>query len=141
MALNNVPTLVKTPKHGLAQIANADGTTAKTVVTAGAEGSKVVALYASSTDTSNRDVMVAIVRSGTIYPLAIIQVPLNAGNANNVPTVDLLNSTNFPEGLFAVDGDGQKYLFLQNGDTLTVAAPVAVTATKTISAHADYADF
>jgi hypothetical protein len=137
----STPVLPQTPKHGVVQIANADASNQKTVVTAGSNGAKLVALYASTTDTSARDVQIAIVRSGTTYILGTTTVPANSGNTAGTAMVDLLGSVVFPTGMLATDGDGRKYLFLESGDTLVVLALTTVTSGKIISAHADFANF
>ncbi len=138
---NLAPTFMKQPRRGMVQIANADASGQKTVVTAGGSGSKVVSLYASSTDTSGRDIQVAVVRSATTYILGTTTVPANSGNTAGTPAVDLLNATVFPAGLLAVDNDGQKYLFLESGDTLVVLSLTTVTSGKIVSVHAGYGDF
>ncbi len=138
---NMAATFARQPRHGLAQIANADASGQKTVVTAGASGSKLTALYASSTDTSARVIAISIVRSATTYLLASPTVALRAGDTADTPAVDLLNSTVFPAGLLSTDNDGQKYLFLESGDTLVVNAQTTVTSGKIVSVHADYSDF
>lgn len=134
---NTSVTLAKQPRKGLVQIANGDGTGNKTVIAAGANGSKVASLMAASTDTSARDVQVSLVRGGTTYPLGVTNVPITAGTIAATPPVNLLAAI---AGL-PVDNDGQKYLFLESGDTLVVSALIAVTSAKLISVHADYADF
>lgn len=143
---NTSPTFAKQPRHGLAQILPADTTAQKTVITAGANGSKVMSLYASSTDTVARDVQIAIVRSATTYILGTVTVPLSSGNTAAAPTVDLFNVTAFPfngtvGGVWAVDHDGQHYLNLESGDTLVVSVLVTVTAAKVISVHSEFEDF
>ena len=138
---NTDGTFVKQPRKGLVQIVNADAQAAKTVVTAGASGSKVVSLIATSNDTSARDVQVALVRSAVTYILGVTTVGIGAGTIAATPAVDLLNTTIFPAGMIAVDNDGQKYLFMESGDTLVVSALATVTAAKTISAHSDFGDF
>lgn len=137
---NTTPTMAKQPQNGKVQIANADGTTQKTVYTAGASGSKVTALLASSTDTANRDVQVSITNAGTSYPLGTKTVPLASGTTAAVPTVNLLDPASII-GL-AMDSDGNPYIHLVSGDTLTVSALVAVTAAKLITVVApSAADF
>jgi hypothetical protein len=139
---NTVPTLTKQPRLGLAQIANADASTVKTVVTAGANGSKVVSLWASSTEltANNRDVQVSVTRSAVVYILTTLSVPFSSGFTTAVPgPTDLLSA--IPANLLAVDNDGQRYLFLESGDTLGVASLTTVTSGKTISVGSSYADF
>lgn len=134
---NVFPTLPRMPRKGLVQIANADASAQKTVITAGANGNKVVNLIASSTDTSARDVQVSLVRSSTTYVLATTTVPITAGFVAATPPVDLLALIpNLPR-----DQDGQPYLFLESGDTLVVNALTTVTSAKTISVHSDHAEF
>ncbi len=136
---NSVVT-AQTPKNGRVQIANADAQAQKTVYTAGANGSKVTGLIAQSTDTSARDVQVSITNGGTSYPLGTVAVPIGAGNSGTVPSVNLINATQMPG--IPVDSDGNPYLLLQSGDTLTVSALTTVTAAKLITVSVlDVGDF
>lgn len=130
---------VQTPKLGLANIANADASNLKTVVTAGANGSKVTSLMLSSSDTSARDVTWGISRSGTFYPMGTLSVPITAGQIAATSGVDAFSSAVRP-GLPA-DNDGQPYLLLQSGDTLDIKALTTVTSAKVISAASSYGDF
>jgi|SRR5579872_369642 len=134
---NVFPTMLNQPLKGLAQILNATGTAQVTVVTAGANGSKVLNLAGSSTDTVVQTIAVSLVRNATTYLLATTAVPVNSGNASGTPPVDLLAIVpNLPH-----DQDGQPYLFLNSGDTLVVNSAGSVTSGKTISIHSDYANF
>jgi hypothetical protein len=137
---NKNPTFAFQPRKGLVQIANADASNNKTVVTAGTNGSKVVSLLASSTEltANNRDVQVSLVRSATTYILGTTTVPFSAGF-----TVAALG----PINLLAIipnlptDNDGQRYINLESGDTLVVASLTTLTAGKIIYVHADFTDF
>jgi hypothetical protein len=134
---NVFPTMLSQPLKGLAQILNATGAAQVTVVTAGGNGSKVLNLVASSTDTAAQTIAVSLVRSSTTYLLATTSVPANSGNASGTASVDLLVIIpNLPH-----DQDGQSYLFLNSGDTLVVNSAGTVTSGKTISVHSDYANF
>lgn len=140
--MTNTPVFTQTPKIGLVTCVNADGTTAKTVYTAGSNGSKIVALTATSTEVNpnNRTFTVSITRSATAYTLVTVTIPFGSGTDGSTAAVDLLNSTILPS--LPLDNDGQKYLFLQSGDTLTVALTTsAVTAGKTVTFAAIAADF
>ncbi len=141
MAVSATPVFPQTPKHGLVQCVNADGTNKKTVITAGSNGSKVLSLLGASDDTSDRTFLVYVTRSGTSYLIGSCLIPdLSGTDGGTDPTVNLLNSTNIP-GL-PVDNDGQRYLLLQSGDTLDVALTTgAVTAGKTVHFSSNYADF
>jgi hypothetical protein len=134
---NVFPTIVKFPRKGLAQILPADTTAQKTIITAGASGNKVVSLIASSNDTAAETVNVSLVRSGVTYVLCSTQIPIGAGVTAGVPAVDLLA---LAVGL-PLDQDAQKYLFMESGDTLVVNSIATITAAKTLSFHADHAEF
>jgi hypothetical protein len=128
-----------TPHLGLAQIANADASNQKTILTAGASGAKITSLFALSDDTSARVLTVSVLRSAVHYPIAVVSVPANSGTNGTVPAVDLL-----PSGLspwVPVDNDGQKYLLLEAADVLEVKSGATVTSTKLITVGAVGADF
>ena len=138
MAVTNTAIFPQALALGLAQILPADTTTAKTVVTAGANGTKITGLTCSSNDTS-RIVQLSLVRSAVVYILTTITVAANAGTDGTAAAVNLLNTTSTP-GL-PIDNDGQPYINMKSGDTLTAAVTVTVTAAKTISIAAIGADF
>lgn len=131
---NVAPTLVKQPMNGKVQIANADASNQKTVYTAGASGSKVTSLIAASTDTSARDVQVSITNGGTSFLISTVSVPAGAGSASGNPCINMFNPNSVP-GL-PVDSDGNAYIHLMSGDTLTVSSVTTVTATKLITVSA-----
>src|ERR1700676_3163110 len=112
---------VQVPNRGVVQIANADAQTQKVVYTGGANGSKITSLTAVSTDTSARDVQVSLTNGGTSYPICTVTIPIGAGNSGTVPTVNMINTTQFPGLPF--DSDGNPYFHLASAsDTLTVSA-------------------
>ena len=120
-------------------IVNADASNKKTACTAGSNGTKVVSLTACSDDTSNRIVQVFLTRSATNYLLGSVIVPTLSGTDGAAAVVDLLNAQLVP-GL-PVDNDGQRYIFLKSGDTLTVATTTTVTTAKTVTITCNSADF
>lgn len=138
---NPTPTFAKQPRLGAAQILPADASNLKALVTAGSNGSKVVAIHAASTDTSGRDLQLLVTRSAVNYILGTTTVGALAGNAGGTPAVDLLSTTNFPTNLFAVDHDGQHYLNLESGDVLNVKSLTTVTTAKEIDILAEFEDF
>jgi tetrahydromethanopterin S-methyltransferase subunit D len=131
---NTTPTMVKQPQNGKVQILPADASNQKTVVTAGASGTKVTSLCAVSNDTAARDVQVSITNAGTSFPLGTVTVPAGAGFSGSVVAIDLMNQQNLP-GL-AIDSDGNPYINLISGDTLTVSSLTTVTAAKAITVTA-----
>jgi len=135
MALSNAPVFPQAPFLGLQNIMNADASNKKTVVTGAANGSKVVALMATSTETANaRVIQVFITRGTSSYLLTSVNVPLNSGFDGSTPGIDLLNQSNLPGLPFggAVGVDGAAYLYLQYNDTLQVSSTTTVTAGKEI---------
>jgi hypothetical protein len=131
---NNLATLIRQPQNGKVQIANADGQNQKTVYTAGPSGSKVSSLIATSSDTSARDVQVSITNGGTSYPVGTVSVVAGAGNASGTSSVNLLD----PAKMLGLpyDSDGNPFIHLISGDTLTVAALTTVTSGKLITVTA-----
>jgi len=137
--MSTSPSFFATPNVGIAQIANADASAYKDLFTAGASGSKVVAITAASDDASLAHVVqLSLVRSATVYPLGAVNVPISAGSVSGTPAVDLLQSNVIP-GL-PVDNDGQRYLFLMSGDKLQVKSLSTMTAAKLLSVVAIGAD-
>lgn len=130
---NSVVT-VQAPNRGHVQIVNADSTAQKTVYTAGAAGSKLTGLLASSSDTGAKIVQVSVTTAGTSFLIGSVNVPAASGTDGVTPSVNLFSPSLLP-GL-PLDSDGNPYLLLVSGDTLTVAVTVAVTAAKTLTVSA-----
>lgn len=135
----NSAVTVQTPKRGMVQIVAADTSSLKTLVTAGANGSKVASVNLASDDTSDRLVQLYVTRSGTDYLLGTVNVPTLSGTNGTAATVNAMNASMMP-GL-PCDNDGQPYLLLESGDVLKVKTTTTVTAAKTVHATANYGDF
>lgn len=135
----STPSVPQTPRCEKQQILNATASALVTVITGATNGTKVVGLIASSTDTSARDIQISITKSGTSFVLATKTVPLSSGFVAGTPAVNLLDPT-LIVGL-PVDADGQPYLFLETGDTLQVNSLTTLTAAKIISVTGIAADF
>jgi hypothetical protein len=135
--MSATPAFVSTPKTTPISILPADTTTKKTVATAGASGTKVVGLIVTSTDTAARVVQLFLTRSATNYLLGAWTIPALAGSDGSAGTQDLLNIfSGLPR-----DADGQRYFYLESGDTLTVATTTTVTAAKEIDVFALFGNF
>jgi len=137
--MSSSPSFAVTPKAGLVQIVNADASNQKSVLAAGASGTKVTGLLVSSDDTSARVLQISILRSAVNYVLGSVSVPAASGTDGSTPALDLLKSTLIP-GL-PVDNDGQHYLLMESGDTLQVKSLATVTSAKTIHVAAIGAEF
>ena len=118
---------------------NADSTTAKTLLTAGANGTVVRGIFGTTNDTSANNVAVSINDGSTTFLLGTVRLATLSGTDGAVNGVDLLNTTAMP-GL-ELDGAGNAVLYLKAGYTLKVAPLVAVTAAKTLTLFAMGRDF
>ena len=137
MAVTASPVFVQTPKVTQITIVPADTTAQKVVCTAGANGTKVVGLIASSDDAAVMNVQIWIKRSATSILLGTGRIAIASGTDGAVANVNLLSAiTGLP-----VDNDGQPYLYLVSGDTLECAVLVAVTAGDTIYITCIHGDF
>lgn len=136
--MSTAPFFFGTPKNSKVQIANADASGLKTVVTGATNGTKVVSLIAASDDTAARDVTWGVTRGGTFHPLGTKTIPITAGTIAATPPVNLMDPAIVP-GL-PVDNDGNPYVFLESGDTLQAKSLTTVTSAKLISFHANHAD-
>lgn len=140
MAANTTPIFYATPKTAAVQFANADGTTKKTILTAGSNGALVLGLEATTTDTAANDVglYVQIGGAGTVYPIGGKRVALGSGDAtaaNPTAAVSLLDVGQFP--FLLPDGSLQ----LGAGDVLQAGVQAAVTSAKTLTILAQYGDY
>ena len=139
MALTATPVFVQTPKVTRTTFAAADTTTAKTIATAGANGSKVVAIQVCSDDTSARVIQFGITRSATFILLGSINLPTLSGTDGAAPAINGFNPSYMP-GL-PVDSDGERYIFMESGDTLQAKMVTTITAAKTVSVTVVQGDF
>lgn len=139
MAVSHQGVFVQTPKITPQSYVNADSTNKKTIATAGGDGSKIVAITVTSTDTGSRILQLWLTRSATSYLLASFIIPTLSGTDGAAAVFNAMNSTQWP-GL-PVDNDGQRYFFLESGDTLQASVTVAVTAAKEIDVTAVFGNF
>jgi len=132
MAVTETPIFPQTVVNEIQKIENADGTSLKTLITAGADGTRIDAIILTSTDTSHRDLQLFITISGTDYLLATTTVQANSGNSNTIPSINLLASFNMVS--LAVEANGNKVLFLKSGAILKIKTTTTVTAAKEVVA-------
>ena len=112
-----------------AKIVTADGTNKVTVYTASADGALIKSLFATSTDTSSRTLVLYITKGGVDYQIAQVSIT-NLAGAGNIP-VNLLNNTQVP--YMAYDSDGNKCLMLGANCALKASVTTAVTAAKELA--------
>lgn len=138
MSLTATPVFPQTPQMGVQQFLNADASNKKTIITAGVNGTKVLSLTATSTETANaRVAQVWLTRSGVSYLLTSVNIPVNSGFDGTTASVNLMNDTQWPGQSFS-DGN---FFFLQSGDTLQVSMSTTITAGKEIDIVANYLNF
>jgi hypothetical protein len=94
---------------------NTNGTT---VYTAGSQGGRVISLTGATNDTVTVNVFIYILRGSTVLPVALVNIPLSAGNFNSTvrAVVDFLNGSNIP-GL-PIDNTSRQYIPLMPNDVL-----------------------
>lgn len=132
------PVFVATPKITPQSWTNSDSAnTKKTICTAGASGSKVVAVLAASTDSSARVFQLFLNRSSTDYLLGSLSVAVTAGSDGSTSTANLLSLIpGVPR-----DNDGQPYLYLESGDLLKANNVTQVTSAKEIDVTVVFGNF
>lgn len=147
---NSVP-VTQAISNDLAQLSNGTGnagtgwTTSPSntvlLTTAGANGSVLKSLIASSDDSSARVLTLYLSPdSGTTkYAIGSVSIAATAGNTGAIASTDLLSSTLFP-GL-AVDGAGKLILELAASMRLYVGVQTTITSGKLINVFAQREDF
>lgn len=140
MAFSNTPFYSQGIRQASVKIIPGDTTTLKTLWTAGAQGSKIVALFCTSDDSANEDLMVWLNDLVADHLLGTKQVLANSGFTNAVA------STNLFDGVIAmpylpVDRDGQRFMFIKPAGILKVGAKATITAAKTLYITAMGADY
>jgi hypothetical protein len=138
MALSNLPFFPQALNSDKQTFLPADTTTIKAVSAAATNGSKVSMLQAVSTDTTARDVILYVTISAVSYPIGQISIPITAGQLNSAPTINLLNSSQLQ---LPLDANGNPYLYLGPGATLSASAATTVTTAKQITLVATREDY
>lgn len=121
------------------QFAPADTTVLKDIISAGSNGSKLVGLIATSTDSATKVPQVYIHNGSIALLLGSTLVAIAAGNDGTTAAVDLLGVTLNPG--VPLDNDGQHYVLLPSGYKLQVGMLATITAAKVINITAFVEDF
>ena len=142
----STPMFPATIKFAGKAVQNSDSTNIVDVFTAGASGSKIEAIFISSTDTSARDMKVYVNDGTTDFLLSTFSVPANAGNVSNTGALNPMqvNNTSSPFTAYipgSVDALSNKCLYLQAGHKLRVAMGTQITASKTVQVLVSAGDF
>lgn len=121
------PQFVSAPNLGCAKFIDSDGTIGKTVFTAGASGSRVLAMVATSDSLSALQFTLTLERSSVSYKLDTFTIP---GADLTTPTTNwnMLD----PEWLSWLDPN-EPHLIVPSGVTLKVTPIAAVPSGKEVS--------
>lgn len=143
MTTTPTPIYPQTLYNAVQTITAAETTTIKALTTTQTNGLKVESILVTSNDTSARDVCLYMTISSTNYLLIQVQIPITAGQVNTTPPVNLLAGGITPGSFpgLPVDGNGNPYIYLPAGATLSVNTPVALTSAKTMNIIATGASF
>ncbi len=126
MATTKNPIFLGTPEGAGISFANADGTTAKTLFTAGINGGAITQVTAVSDDTVDRIAVISFDDGTTSFKIGEVTIAAGAGTNGNVAAVNIFDITKLPN----LDADGSYILKASTG--LEINMKVAVTAAKTI---------
>ena len=143
LAAKNIPVVANVPNGGVGLIVASSNTVTLgsdtngvSIYTASSAGGRCMSLTAVTDDTVTVNVFVWILRSSTVIPIGLVNVPLSSGNTNaarfNVDFLDGVNIVGLP-----IDNTGKRYIPLMPNDVLRVGALANLTAAKTcwVSAH------
>lgn len=121
------------------KILAADTTTIKTLVTAGANGTKIDSINVASDDTAAKTLILYLNDGSVDYLLTWFNIPATSGFTTSIPSVALLQSTQWPSTDY--DSNGNKVFFLKAGWKLNVQAQATLTTAKTMTITANGGDF
>lgn len=127
MAANVTPIFPVAVNNGRVTIVNADGTTAKALFSAGANGSRIDQIVCSSDDTGAKTIQL-IVNDGTNDNIVgEVAIPAGAGTNGSTKAVKVINATDLPW----LSDSGS--IFIKTGYSIKVKSKAAVTAAKTLT--------
>jgi hypothetical protein len=127
--MSSSPSFIASPANPVGQFENADGTTFKTLYTAGASGARVDSLVGTNTDTANAYVVqLAVTISAVDYVLGEVNIPIGSGTNGSAKSVAMLNTVDIPGLAYTEDGA----LFLQSGAILKARVKTAVAGSDKV---------
>lgn len=127
MAANTAPIFVAAINNKGVTFVNADGTTTKDLFVAGANGSRVASIAATTTDTSANIVHLYAYDGTTAYLVGEVTVAAASGTDGATAAVNLLALSMCPW----LNSDGS--ITLPSGWKLQASVAAAVTAAKTLT--------
>lgn len=147
LSAGHIPKVSNVPNGGVATLVGSSNTVTlgadtngEACYTAGSSGGRVESLTAVTDDTVTSNVFVYILRSATVIPLGLVNVPLSSGNTNaarfNVDFLDGVNIVGLP-----LDNNGKRYIPLMANDVLKCGVLANLTSAKTVWVHASGSDY
>lgn len=135
MAFTATPVYAQSLYQNVQTLTNADGQTVKAVTVSQTNSLRIYSIIVSSSDTAARDIILYLTISATNYPLIQVSIPITAGQVNTTPPINLLKGGVTPGSFpgLCIDSNGNPYIDLPTGSTLSVNAPVTVTTAKQIN--------
>lgn len=127
MAANVTPIFPVAVNNGSVTIVNADGTTAKTLFSAGANGSRIDQIVCTSDDSASETIQLIINDGSNNNIVGEISIPAGAGTNGSTKGVKVINSTDLP---WLPDSGS---IFIKTGYSIKVKSKAAVTAAKTLT--------
>jgi len=135
MAQNTSPIFVLTINDKGVTFVNADGTTTKDIFVAGANGSRLASISATTTDTSANLVILYAYDGSTAYRIGEVSVAAASGTDGSTAAVNLLSLSMNPW----LNSDGS--LTLPTGWKIQASVSTSVTSAKTLTLVAWGADY
>ena len=141
MAISNVPFFTQSVTTNVVTlsaatawtIGNTSTANTATLVTAGANGTRVNSITLATTDTAANNVFLLLDVGGTgtnIGILGQINVPSSAGTQSSVLVVDALSSVTIPSTL--IDNNGKRFIHLAPNDKIRIGVFQNMTAAKVL---------
>lgn len=128
--MSSSPQFITTVRNPVQSFANADGTSFKSVFSAGASGSRIDTLFGTNTDTANAYVVQLSIRKSSVdYVIGEVNIPIGAGTNGSAKSVAMLNATDIPGLAYTENGA----LYLETGCVLRARVKTAVAGVNTVS--------
>lgn len=116
-------------------------TNGQTILTAGANGSRVESLIINSTEAVIQNYLVYIKNGSDIYPIGIVSIPANSGNSSSTPAIDVLSSAGTTLQGLPIDSNGKRYISMKPSDILKFSSLANMTTAKKTWATAMGGDY
>lgn len=130
----NSITFTSAPFAQVTNFTSADGTTSKSILSADTTyDRRIYGIGVWTDESAAKDVALHITDGTTTWELSTVAIPINAGNTNAIPPVDLISNTQFAAFFKQRDASGATYFNIPKGWSLKLSYNAAMTAAKTAS--------